>query len=237
MDKEFSVASELLAFGADSTDETNAAYLKVLFLLSRAMILMIERKTNDVLTILNQAGTIIDNNVLNMHLKEYLRIFFYILQVCYYLALGQVKTVKPSLKQLHQSLQTIMVPNWPSDEVIFGGQNTLETFMWLPKEQLFVLVYLVTVSHSTMAGYMDKAQKYSEKALNQIALLKAQENKPILSVFQIILLENVVMCHLIMGNKLQAIKVCISLYCFYMILIQSILGHCYSQRCLSSQFK
>jgi len=45
-------------------------------------------------------------------------------------------------------------------------------FMWLPKEQLYVLVYLVTVSHSMMAGYMDKAHKYTEKALAQIEKLK-----------------------------------------------------------------
>lgn len=168
------MASELLAVGAESADESNATYLKVLFLLSRAMILMIERKTNDVLTLLNQTGSIIDNNIQNFHQKEYLKVFFLVLQVCYYLALGQVKTVKPSLKQLQQSIQTIMSPNWPSDDVIFG-QNTLEMFMWLPKEQLYVLVYLVTVSHSMMAGYMDKAQKYTEKALAQIEKLKAQE--------------------------------------------------------------
>lgn len=79
-------------------------------------------------------------------------------------------------------------------------------FIWLPKEQLYVLVYLVTVSHSMMAGYMDKALKYTEKALTQIDKLKAQENKSILSVFQIILLEHIVMCRLVMGNKTMAIK-------------------------------
>lgn len=79
--------------------------------------------------------------------------------------------------------------------------------MWLPKEQLYVLVYLVTVSHSMMAGYMDKAQKFTETALEQIEKLRAQENKSILSVFQITLLEHIIMCRLIMGNKTSAIKV------------------------------
>lgn len=115
-DREYSLASELLAVGVESTEECNAIYLKVLFLLSRAMILMIERKTNDVLALLNQAGSIIDNNIANVHQKEYLKVFFLVLQVCYYLALGQVKTVKPSLKQLQQSIQTIMSPNWPNDD-------------------------------------------------------------------------------------------------------------------------
>jgi hypothetical protein len=37
-------------------------------------------------------------------------------QVCHYLMAGQVKSVKPCLKQLQQSIQTIMQPTWPSDE-------------------------------------------------------------------------------------------------------------------------
>ncbi|EDW84142.2 LOW QUALITY PROTEIN: uncharacterized protein Dwil_GK13302, partial [Drosophila willistoni] len=204
-DREYSSASELLAVGADSAEEAGATYLKVLFLLSRAMILMIERKTNDVLALLNSAGQIIDNNIPNPHQKEYLKVFFLVLQVCYYLALGQVKTVKPSLKQLQMSIQTIMAPNWPSDDTIFGS-NQLEMFVWLPKEQLYVLVYLVTVSHSMMAGYMDKAQKYTEKALTQIEKLKLQEDKPILSVFKVILLEHIVMCRMVMGNRELAIR-------------------------------
>lgn len=115
-EREYTLASDLLAVGAESAEEASATYLKVLFLLSRAMILMIERKTNDVLALLNSAGAIIDNNITNAHQKEYLKVFFLVLQVCYYLALGQVKTVKPSLKQLQMSIQTIMAPNWPSDE-------------------------------------------------------------------------------------------------------------------------
>lgn len=237
-DKEYSVASELLAVGVESTDESTAtSYLKGLFLLSRAMILMIDRKINDVPPIFHQASNVIESSIQNVNLKEYLKVFYLVLQVkkncanwgvcayriqlfgvltisrifqvCYYLTLGQVKTAKPNLKLLQQSIQTVMAPSWPADEVIFGqnGQNNLEMFMWLPKEQLYVLVYLVTVSHSMMAGYMDKAQKYTEKALVQIEKLKLTENRPILSVFQINLLEHIIMCRLIMGNKSAAIKV------------------------------
>lgn len=32
---------------------------------------------------------------------------------------GQVKSVKPCLKQLQQSILTIMQPAWPSDESMF----------------------------------------------------------------------------------------------------------------------
>lgn len=43
----------------------------------------------------------------------------------------------------------------------------------MPKEHLYVLVYLVTVMHSMQAGYMEKAQKYTDKALMQIEKLKS----------------------------------------------------------------
>jgi MAternally-affected-uncoordination protein len=47
-------------------------------------------------------------------------------------------------------------------------------FVWMSKEHLCVLVYVVTVMHSMQAGYMDKAQKYTEKAFLQIEKLKRQ---------------------------------------------------------------
>lgn len=79
--------------------------------------------------------------------------------------------------------------------------------MWLPKEQLYILVYLITVSHSMMAGYMDKAQKFTDNALGQIEKLRREDNRPILSVFHVTLLEHIIMCRLIMGHKTAAIRV------------------------------
>ena len=81
-----------------------------------------------------------------------------------------------------------------------------DMFIWMPKDYLYVLVYLVTVMHSMLSGYMDKAQKYTNKAWTQIEKLKVADNKPILSVFQILLLEHIVMCRLVMGNKTLALQ-------------------------------
>lgn len=89
-DKEYSVASELLAVGVESTDETNATYLKGLFLLSRAMILMIDRKMSDVPTIFHQASLVIENSITNIQLKEYLKVFYLVLQVNIILCLQSV---------------------------------------------------------------------------------------------------------------------------------------------------
>jgi MAternally-affected-uncoordination protein len=96
-----------------------------------------------------------------------------------------VKSVKEILKQLQRIIQTIINSNWPQDEQIFG-QHPTESFMWLTKEQLFVLVYILTVSQSMISGFLEKSQKYSEKALTQIEKLKTVEtNKSILPLFQV----------------------------------------------------
>lgn len=168
------------------------------------MILIIERKSSDVIALLNQAGVCLET-IPNHHLKEYSRVFHLILQVSNSLQLGHVKSVKEILKQLQRIIQTIVSTNWPPDEQIFGQQPT-EHFMWLPKEQLFVLVYVLTVSQSMISGFLEKTQKYTEKALTQIEKLKSQENKPILATFEVILLEHIAMCRLIMGNRSWAIK-------------------------------
>lgn len=66
-----------------------------------------------------------------------------------------------------------MSPSWPADEIVTGS-NIGDMFIWMPKDHLYVLVYLVTVMHSMQAGYMDKAQKYTDKALTQIEKLKSK---------------------------------------------------------------
>jgi MAternally-affected-uncoordination protein len=63
----------------------------------------------------------------------------------------------------------------PSDEDVSGG-NPGDMFVWMSKEHLCVLVYVVTVMHSMQAGYMDKAQKYTEKAFLQIEKLKRKSS-------------------------------------------------------------
>lgn len=200
-EKDYTLASSLLGVGADYAHISNAAYTRVLFLLSKGMLLLIDKKLQEVQPVLNQAGHLIENWTGATYQKEYMKVYFLVLQVCHYLMAGQVKSVKPCLKQLQQSIQTIMA----SDDV-FMGPSAGDMFLWMPKELLYVLVYLVTVMHSMQAGYMEKAQKYTDKALMQIEKLKFVDNKPILSVFQLMLLEHIIMCRLVMGNKTQALQ-------------------------------
>jgi len=101
-------------------------------------LLLIDKKITEVSPLLTQAGYLVDNWQASQYQKEYLKVFFLVLQVmilillnlsctyfstfviilkvCHYLMAGQVKSVKPCLKQLQQSILTIMQPTWPSDE-------------------------------------------------------------------------------------------------------------------------
>ena len=112
--------------------------------------------------------------------------------------------MKTVLKQLQQSIQTITSPGWPADEEMVS-QNIADNFQWLSKDHLCILVYLVTVMHSMQAGYMDKAQKYTDKAIAQIDKIKTTECRPhaILSSFHVLLLEHIVQCRLVTGDKVR----------------------------------
>ncbi|XP_066249713.1 MAU2 chromatid cohesion factor homolog [Euwallacea similis] len=200
-EKDYAVATSLLGVGVDYAHISNAYYTRILFLLSKGMLLLIDKKQQEVQPVLNQAGHLIETWTGAAYQREYLKVYFLVLQVCHYLMGGQVKGVKPCLKQLQQSIQAIM----QADDT-FTGPNQGDMFLWMPKEHLYVLVYLLTVMHSMQAGYMEKAQKYTDKALMHIEKLKILDNKPILSVFQLMLLEHIIMCRLVMGTKAQALQ-------------------------------
>ncbi|CAL8131426.1 unnamed protein product [Orchesella dallaii] len=204
-EKDYQSACSLLGFGVDYAEYSMAHYTRVLFLLSKGMLLLIAKRFQEVHPLLQQASLLVEAWQGNQHQKEYLKVFFLVLQVCHYLMAGQIKSVKPSLKQLQQSIQTITQPSWPSDEEIVA-ENVGDMFMWMPKEHLCVLVYLITATHSMQGGYLDKAQKYTDKALIQIEKLRILEQQPILSTFQLLLLEQIIMCRLVMGNKTLALQ-------------------------------
>ncbi|CAB1456702.1 unnamed protein product [Pleuronectes platessa] len=172
-------------------------YPRALFLLSKGMLLLMEHKLSEVHPLLTLCGTIVENWQGNPIQKDSLRVFFLLLQVTHYLDAGQVKSVKPCLKQLQQCIQTISTLN--DDEII--PTNPAALFHWLPKEH---------------AGHLEKAQKYTDKALMQLQKLKMLDRSPILSTFQVILLEHIIMCRLVTGHKATALQeglYCISVNC------------------------
>ncbi|XP_069505213.1 MAU2 chromatid cohesion factor homolog [Ambystoma mexicanum] len=202
LEKDLVSACDLLGVGAEYARVVGSEYTRALFLLSKGMLLLMERKLQEVHPLLTLCGQIVENWQGNPIQKESLRVFFLVLQVTHYLDAGQVKSVKPCLKQLQQCIQTISTLH--DDEIL--PSNPADLFHWLPKEHMCVLVYLVTVMHSMQAGYLEKAQKYTDKALMQLEKLKMLDSSSILSSFQVILLEHIIMCRLVTGHKATALQ-------------------------------
>ena len=53
---------------------------------------------------------------------------------------------------------------------------------------------------------MEKAERYTDKAIAQIQKLRAQPDAPILSSFHVMLIEHMIQCRLVMGNKTKAVS-------------------------------
>ena len=147
----------VLQAGADYAFVHQAHYTRSLFILSKIMLFLCEKRFQEANPLLQQISPEIENWVLSYQgvcgapiatqQKEYLQMYYLVLQVCYYLMVGQVKSVKPVLKQLQQSIQTITSPEWPTDQELTRSSPG-DQFIWMNREHLCVLVYLVTVMHS-----------------------------------------------------------------------------------------
>ncbi|KAJ8277319.1 hypothetical protein GJAV_G00073920 [Gymnothorax javanicus] len=107
LEKDLVSACDLLGVGAEYARVVGSEYTRALFLLSKGMLLLMERKLQEVHPLLTLCGQIVENWQGNPIQKESLRVFFLVLQVTHYLDAGQVKSVKPCLKQLQQCIQTI----------------------------------------------------------------------------------------------------------------------------------
>jgi len=205
-EQDYGGAGVWLQMGNEHSLQQGQTFTHMLFQLSKIMVLLLGgRNSQEADHMLAQMGQAVEQYSGTIPQKEHLRVFYLVLFVCHHLESGQVKTVKPALKQLQQSIQNIIQLAEQGEDTV--DTSTADTLVWLPREQLCVLVYMVSVMHSMQAGYMDKAHKYTEKALIQIDKLKGESgNSPILEVLQLHLLEHSVICHLIMGSKAQAIK-------------------------------
>lgn len=79
-----------MSAGADYALSRGAHHTRILFLLSKGMMLMIDRKLTEVHPVLSLAGQLVESWQGNTQLKEALKVFFLVLQVCHHLNSGQV---------------------------------------------------------------------------------------------------------------------------------------------------
>eukprot|EP00088_Acartia_fossae_P036316 TRINITY_DN3750_c0_g1_i2.p1 TRINITY_DN3750_c0_g1~~TRINITY_DN3750_c0_g1_i2.p1 ORF type:complete len:595 (+),score=152.39 TRINITY_DN3750_c0_g1_i2:47-1831(+) len=214
--KEYDAAHSYLQAGIDYS-RMNSRYMTCLFMLTKTLLYLSEKKFQDANPLLQQVSPEIENwnsasnqsedPALMQAQKEYLLIFYLVLQVCYYLMVGQVKSSKTILKQLQTSILTITTPDFPK-EANFAKNNPYDQFLWLSHDQLCILVYLITVMHSMQGGNMDKAEKYTEKGIQQIQKQQSYQatDSPLISFFHVMFMEHIIQCRIVEGKKEGAVK-------------------------------
>ncbi|KAG2464432.1 SCC4 factor, partial [Polypterus senegalus] len=109
------------------------------------------------------------------------------------------------LQEVHPLLTLCgqIVENWQGNPI---QKESLRVFFLVLQVTHYLDAGQVTVMHSMQAGYLEKAQKYTDKALMQLEKLKMLDCSPILSSFQVILLEHIIMCRLVTGHKATALQ-------------------------------
>lgn len=203
-----SAAVTTLAAGAEYAGRINAQNTRLLFSLSQAMALLVQRNFDVADVILKEVGAILENaeqSGLALTSTEILslKVFHHVLQVSEYIWQGLIKSARQSLKQLHSCYKQLTQLDANN---VASTSNTAEMFHWMNTQQLFLLVYVVSVMHALQQGYTDKAESYAKKALHLIDKQRTYNNDSLLSSYQIILLEQLVLTHLLKGSTSGAIK-------------------------------
>jgi MAternally affected uncoordination len=168
----------------------------------------------------------------NMYQIESLKVFFLVLQVTYFIQCGQMKSVRNTLKSLQHYIQSLAGRiESDNEQTLMVSTNAFDNFHWMNKDHLGILVYLLTVVHSLQTGSLDKAQKFSEKALVNLEKLKLKEQSMLKAVstsshipqggfnnttfgcstfitnrFHVMFLENLIRCNIATGSRTNAIR-------------------------------
>ena len=136
IEKDYNSAVQILGAGVDFAFMARASYTRMLFWLSKAMLYLLERKFADANPILHQTGPMIEAWVQqNSHhqkesvakqQKEYLQIFFLVLQVMIHRAfninmtfLGIERNVEYALDKFLKHLGLFIYESWQNDNNVF----------------------------------------------------------------------------------------------------------------------
>ncbi|VDD79769.1 unnamed protein product [Mesocestoides corti] len=201
-DRDVNSACELLAKGSEFAQSHNSEYTRGLFLLSKCMLLLASRQLPEVTNTLTVANRLIENLNGTAYQREALRLFYLIIYVSLYLLAGRAKSAHPILRQLQQSIQFFA----SMEEIDVSATQEVDRFQWMPREYTIILIYLITVTQNMQSGSLQRAQHAAEKAFLRIEKLSDFDTNPLLTVFQLSLLEHTIMCRLVMGDKTKAVE-------------------------------
>ena len=127
------------------------------------------------------------------------------------LQLGKILTYKVQLKELQLFAREISHSNTPDPDP--DSSPSPDNFMWIQRDNLFQLVYLISMLHPMLSGATDRAIGYADKALQLISqqteILLDQpwdgisgENIPktLADQFKSLVLHNLCVCHIVKGS-------------------------------------
>lgn len=185
-----------LTQAADYAHHVQAPYTRILCLLCKGAHLLINKQYQEAAAILSSSCALVEGY--SGPKATLLKTFYMVIQVTHLLGAGLMKTAKPHLKQLQQCVKLL---NSEPNQTGNPGLDS-ESFEWLTKEQTYVLVYLVCIMHSVLAGHTEKALSFSKKAMDLVE--QNRESSPVMVVFRAHLLELIIVCLLMQGNMTQA---------------------------------
>ena len=127
------------------------------------------------------------------------------------LQLGKILSHKAQLKELQLFAREISHSNTPDPDP--DPSPSPDNFIWIQRDNLFQLVYLISMLHPMLSGATDRAIGYADKALQLISqqteILLDQpwegisgENIPktLAEQFKSLVLHNLCVCHIVKGS-------------------------------------
>uniref|UniRef100_A0A914I245 MAU2 chromatid cohesion factor homolog n=1 Tax=Globodera rostochiensis TaxID=31243 RepID=A0A914I245_GLORO len=150
-----------------------------------------------------------------------IRAFCYTIQLCYFLAIGMVKSSKQCLRQLHITVQSAEAAKSASSP--FQSSNSSVQIRWLSSELLAGLAYALTVLCNIQYSNFERAHRYYGTALKHfegMKVLMRKSNWPMaehrLGEFvvrmELVLHEAVSQSHLVLGNPQDSISSIASMF-------------------------
>uniref|UniRef100_A0A0M3HNQ1 MAU2 chromatid cohesion factor homolog n=1 Tax=Ascaris lumbricoides TaxID=6252 RepID=A0A0M3HNQ1_ASCLU len=205
-------ACEIMEAGVTIFQQLGDAPMECFFRLSNAMIISMDlSREEELMKSIMKVSDVMITIDKDHACADYIKAYCFTVQICFFISVGMLKSTKSCLRQLQVLVQTMKstydeAPSeWPS-------------FDWMGKETLTALTYVLTVIQSLQNCQIDRAHKYHTIALRHISEMRrlmAKRNWPVvrrgaldaLTIFEIILLENIATAQLVLARPLEAINV------------------------------
>uniref|UniRef100_A0A5S6R1S4 MAU2 chromatid cohesion factor homolog n=1 Tax=Trichuris muris TaxID=70415 RepID=A0A5S6R1S4_TRIMR len=199
-ERDYSSAVDALRRGFEYATRENCLYLKIVFLLNISQFLMLEGRLQELHGHMEKAAHLIDAWQGDPVRRSSLRAWFMVIQTSFHILGGDCKSARPCLRDLQQVVISMAdaKPSKPS--------QPSEHFLWIPKEQLCIVVYALTVLHSAQSGHFEKSRQYAERALLHVEKIRRVKDCPLLSNLRLVLLHGSIACNLGTCNYVTALK-------------------------------